>query len=114
MPSNASDPVPPAEILWARFREFLGQWGVVEESPRGWRLMWDGRVTEVELTREQLRTYVAEHLRWRADNGLAPTLDDGLPPAMTDSFGDCFGPQEAPYARVALVGLDFRVVADAP
>lgn len=91
----------------------MGQWGVVHDSPRGLQLTWGSgnQVTEVEMTTAQLVGYVAAYVTWRAERGLDDGLEDGLPLPLMDSFGDCFGPQEAPYARLALDGLDFRVVS---
>lgn len=92
----------------------MGQWGEVQETPRGLQLAWaEGRhLTEVEMTKTQLLDYVADYVRWRTEHGLGDGLDNGLPMPLLDSFGDCFGPQEAPYARLALVGLDFHLVSN--
>jgi len=112
-PAPPSPELPSAEILWERLRAFLGQWGEVHESPRGLRLTWGGarQVTEVELSRPQLAEYVAAYVGARAEHGLDDGLGNGLPLPLLDSFGDCFGSQEAPYARLALAGLDLRVVS---
>jgi hypothetical protein len=103
---------PSREVLWERFRAFLGQWGEVRDSPYGLQLTWGSRVTEVELTQSQLHEYVKDFVGRRTELGLDDGLGNGLPLPLTDSFGDCFGPQAGPYARVALEGLDFRVVAN--
>lgn len=87
---------------WAHLVRFLSQWGRVERSARGLQLFWGEHVTEIEITPSELDAYVRKFTR----------LTDGLPLPLMDSFGDCFGPQEEPYARVALVGLDLKVVSN--
>ena len=106
--------VPSADVLWNRLRAFLGQWGEVDEGPRGLVLRWGDQVTEVEMTRVQLHEFVADFVRWRVERGLDDGLQNGLPLPLTDSWQDAFGPQTEPYARLALVGLAFEVVAHAP
>ncbi len=52
-------------------------------------------------------------MHWRIENGHDDGLDDGLPLPLMDSFGDCFGPQDVPYARLELQGLEFQIVPGA-
>lgn len=93
----------------------MGQWGTVDDTARGLSLTWGEQrwVTEVQMTQAELHAYVSDHVRWRTEHGLDDGLEDGLPLPLMDSFGDCFGPQDQPYARLELQGLELQVVSDA-
>lgn len=93
----------------------MGQWGTVEDTVRGLRLTWGERgwVTEVQMTQAELHNYVMENVRWRLEHGLDDGLEDGLPLPLMDSFGDCFGPQDQPYALLRLDGLELQIIPSA-
>ena len=99
---------PSEEKLWRTWLQFLAGYGSVEADPEvGATVYCQGRASHFLLTRADLLLYVHEYVDGRRLAGLSDGLSDGLPAPLTDSFGDCFGPQQADHAEFRLEGLDF-------
>jgi hypothetical protein len=107
--------LPGEDELWDTWVEFLPMYGTVRADPDvGATVSCEGRVSLFRLSRIALYVYVRDFVRWRREHGLSDGLGDGLPLPLTDSFGDCLGPQRAAYAEFAIDGLGFEPVPGFP
>lgn len=64
----------------------------------------------VRLSKDALWRYVRDFAEWRREHGLPDGLVEGLPLPLTDSLGECIGPQQAGYAEFVLDGLGLAPV----
>lgn len=108
-------PLPTGDELWRTWVEFLTSFGAVSADPRvGASVSCEGRVSLVRLSKDELWRYVRDFVEWRREHGLSDGLVVGLPLPLTDSLGECIGPQQAGYAEFVLDGLDLAPVPGFP